>query len=1078
MLKKLNKKKIFVLLFLAVFFFLSAHSVWAQPDVGREYAEETGLGDTDPREILVNFVNIAFTFLAIVAVIIIIYAGYLWMTSGGNSERIEKAKKVLLGAVIGLILILSSFAIVNFIINSGGRAISDRGGGISESTGILPGGERGAGAVSCDSNNLTSACETDHEICGKYGYCDSQAGCICQTKSDVGGSCNQSSDSNVCEPADFMCLSDVCGEDCTCISSPVIYSVSPVGGFCNQDIDMPCNQNDDCATGTCNMEIPNGKPGNLVTISGHYFGTTSGEVEFNGIKAAPPESENSACSQYDYWTDTQVVVVVPSGISSTNTIEIIRSDDLSDATDDAVGPSIPGFLRNDIERPGLCGINPDHGQIGDDVNYDGLNLSGSLAYFGNYNRYIEAYNSNFEDLSGNAKVPSVDTGTTTTFASSSGVYSNYLAFHKDEEPYSGPFITSFNPTHGPSGEYVTISGGGFGDNRAGSMVYFGTTTYSNREGNFDFPEVCGDSFWSDNEIIVKVPEGASVSNRIIYIDIEGESIISTAGGRVSPSTFQVESGEPGPGLCKIKPTMGSNGLPFSLWGEYFGSATGSVIFSPEVNQNNINYWGKDKDAQRVDTLVPEEAISGSVGIKDTGGNISNTMNFEVGLCTEAGTREEQNDACGPEICCPVGTYKEGRCATTTDDCYIDIPNSVFEWEFVTGVGTSSVGEGYESCQERSLSVGTCSSTLMCPNTTGKCSFNTSGVEIKGKNECGDEYCGSSGVCANSSYDCEYNESLNVCLATSSGYVTCDLNNNNFENIWGEEVTARCNSSGHWYFDSNGSCPEGWSISSSGGCVDYDSDCDPCASGFSCLNDQNGDNRGYCGLDSSVCSEGAECVNGECMFIIDSICECCCRIEREEEDCCSFINPYTNSEESLMCAGVCGSDENPDDDSGFGNCTGCRIEDESGNVDQEASDQACVCSGNTGQFCDTDAGEDLNEDGKPDGVCRDCAVFNNSPVSCSEHHSTCCVDVQEKEGGCRGGEGDFDMVDDDPDLAYCQYFQCDPENPAVCATEDPVPSSTKAWASSTVCAEQCGGGASGLGESCETEFSTSSCNLSI
>ncbi|HMB66175.1 MAG TPA: pilin, partial [Patescibacteria group bacterium] len=231
MLKKLNKKKIFVLLFLAVFFFLSAHSVWAQPDVGREYAEETGLGDTDPREILVNFVNIAFTFLAIVAVIIIIYAGYLWMTSGGNSERIEKAKKVLLGAVIGLILILSSFAIVNFIINSGGRAISDRGGGISESTGILPGGERGAGAVSCDSNNLTSACETDHEICGKYGYCDSQAGCICQTKSDVGGSCNQSSDSNVCEPADFMCLSDVCGEDCTCISSPVIYSVSPVGGF-------------------------------------------------------------------------------------------------------------------------------------------------------------------------------------------------------------------------------------------------------------------------------------------------------------------------------------------------------------------------------------------------------------------------------------------------------------------------------------------------------------------------------------------------------------------------------------------------------------------------------------------------------------------------------------------------------------------------------------------------------------------------------------------------------------------------------------------------------------------------------
>src|SRR6056297_3526381 len=151
MLKKLNKKKIFVLLFLAVFFFLSAHSVWAQPDVGREYAEETGLGDTDPREILVNFVNIAFTFLAIVAVIIIIYAGYLWMTSGGNSERIEKAKKVLLGAVIGLILILSSFAIVSFVLNTG--AGTDPGGGDGGSGGgdPLP-DDRGGGVVYCDGN--------------------------------------------------------------------------------------------------------------------------------------------------------------------------------------------------------------------------------------------------------------------------------------------------------------------------------------------------------------------------------------------------------------------------------------------------------------------------------------------------------------------------------------------------------------------------------------------------------------------------------------------------------------------------------------------------------------------------------------------------------------------------------------------------------------------------------------------------------------------------------------------------------------------------------------------------------------
>ena len=62
--------------------------------------------------------------MGIVAVGLIMYAGWIWMTSEGSEEKIEQAKKILTNAVIGLIIILSAFAIVSFIINSLTGAIS------------------------------------------------------------------------------------------------------------------------------------------------------------------------------------------------------------------------------------------------------------------------------------------------------------------------------------------------------------------------------------------------------------------------------------------------------------------------------------------------------------------------------------------------------------------------------------------------------------------------------------------------------------------------------------------------------------------------------------------------------------------------------------------------------------------------------------------------------------------------------------------------------------------------------------------------------------------------------------------
>jgi len=52
-------------------------------------------------------------FLGIVFLGLMIYAGYLWMMARGNEQDIEKAKNIIIYAVIGLVVVLSSYAITN-----------------------------------------------------------------------------------------------------------------------------------------------------------------------------------------------------------------------------------------------------------------------------------------------------------------------------------------------------------------------------------------------------------------------------------------------------------------------------------------------------------------------------------------------------------------------------------------------------------------------------------------------------------------------------------------------------------------------------------------------------------------------------------------------------------------------------------------------------------------------------------------------------------------------------------------------------------------------------------------------------
>ncbi len=87
-----------------------------------------GLPATDIRLVVANIIRIALGLLGIVALVLIIYAGYLWMTAGGNEEQIASAKKFLLNTAIGLAIILSAYAIVSFVISQLTGATTGEGG--------------------------------------------------------------------------------------------------------------------------------------------------------------------------------------------------------------------------------------------------------------------------------------------------------------------------------------------------------------------------------------------------------------------------------------------------------------------------------------------------------------------------------------------------------------------------------------------------------------------------------------------------------------------------------------------------------------------------------------------------------------------------------------------------------------------------------------------------------------------------------------------------------------------------------------------------------------------------------------
>ncbi|OGZ33961.1 MAG: hypothetical protein A2Y98_00605 [Candidatus Portnoybacteria bacterium RBG_19FT_COMBO_36_7] len=71
------------------------------------------------------FAFIAFRLAPPVAGLLIVFAGAIFLTSGGSEERVTQAKKIFINVVIGLIFVFASWLIVNSIIQVIGKSVGD-----------------------------------------------------------------------------------------------------------------------------------------------------------------------------------------------------------------------------------------------------------------------------------------------------------------------------------------------------------------------------------------------------------------------------------------------------------------------------------------------------------------------------------------------------------------------------------------------------------------------------------------------------------------------------------------------------------------------------------------------------------------------------------------------------------------------------------------------------------------------------------------------------------------------------------------------------------------------------------------
>jgi hypothetical protein len=486
------------------------------------------------------------------------------------------------------------------------------------------------------------------------------------------------------------------------------------GADCGACTGNSCKTNADCASGQCvagecvdqpviyDVQLRDGKPGNLVTVTGDRFGSVPGHVVFLGATGTADDKDGglAACGPAA-WGNNRIIVTVPDGAVS-GPIEVVTAANKTDATNDNYGPIVQDFTVNAVARPGICSVNPfaiaPHHQITlGGVAFGNLQadshvtftVAASTCATVSGTPYDAGVVSPWSDLSMTPTVPNVPTDATdnnyNVAVDVGGQPSNPVCLDV-VSPDTGtlPRIESLSPTQGPVGTYLTLSGTNFGTSGKVKFTRAGQVAY----GDTSFPAACNGGQWDSDTAVVKVPAQFTVpANTALILGDYAVSIMPTGSPESNSRTFTVNTDPLGPGICRINPPSGPANIGVIIYGESLGTVSASdlpgvlasypdsVSFYQGQGATAVSQWTDNS----VTAAVPTDASTGptSVNVHVAAKTLtSNFINFQVKDCREA---KDATNACDSGLtCCPDGACRtEGSCAESAN-------HGGYAWRFSTG----------------------------------------------------------------------------------------------------------------------------------------------------------------------------------------------------------------------------------------------------------------------------------------------------------------------------------------------------------------------------------------------------------
>jgi endoglucanase len=209
--------------------------------------------------------------------------------------------------------------------------------------------------------------------------------------------------------------------------------------------------------------------------------------------------------------------------------------------------------------PAISGVNPASGAVGSSVTVSGSNFGASQ---GSSTLRFGSTNASVTSWSGSqivATVPNVGAGAQSVTVTVNGVASNAATFTvaTQQQP---PAISALNPTSGPVGSSVTITGSNFGASQGTSAVRFGTTNATV-------------TAWSNTQVTATVP---NVSGTVAVTLLVGG--VASNAANFTVSTTQMPNYSLGASPNSLTVNRGASG-PVSVSITRSGGFTGSVALS-------------------------------------------------------------------------------------------------------------------------------------------------------------------------------------------------------------------------------------------------------------------------------------------------------------------------------------------------------------------------------------------------------------------------------------------------------------------------------------------------------------------